>query len=120
MLILISLSLSPFDSLVTLTARATARPCRGGFPGGLDPVGHRGARDGRVHLGSSAVANRELGVELDPTQAERARAIIAEWPSRTVDHDDLDQLLEDSGSLTRNTLRKREEELTAASGPAPA
>ncbi|WP_170297351.1 hypothetical protein, partial [Georgenia thermotolerans] len=66
-------------------------------------------------LGSSAGANRELGVELDPAQAEQARAVILAWPARVIGHRDLDELLEESRRLTRTSVRGQEHELDAAS-----
>lgn len=66
-------------------------------------------------LGSSAMANRELGVELDPAQTEQARTTILAWPSQIVGHHDLDRLLDESRSLTRTTPRAQHQELDADS-----
>lgn len=66
-------------------------------------------------LGSSANPNRELGIELDPDRVEQARKVISSWPSRLVNHNDLDQLLEESRRLTRTSTRGQDAELDAAS-----
>lgn len=54
-------------------------------------------------LGSSAKANRELGVELDEHQLSHALETIRSWPARLVTVADLDDLLEKSKGLTRMT-----------------
>lgn len=66
-------------------------------------------------LGSSAHPNRELGVELLADQVEQARAVIAGWPSRLVDLNDLNELMEAAKQLTRPIERGQEGDLDAAS-----
>lgn len=68
-------------------------------------------------LGSAAIANRELGVELTPTQAKEARAAVLAWPARDISDSELNRLLEEAQSLTRPYDRKQssEEELDASS-----
>lgn len=66
-------------------------------------------------LGSSAVANRELSVELDADDVERARTVVRDWPATVVNHADLAQLLEQSRRLTKTSSRMKERKLDAVS-----
>lgn len=56
-------------------------------------------------LGSSAVPNFELSIELDSDQVAQAKQIIDSWPARSVGYEDLEDLL------------KRAERLTSAARP---
>lgn len=66
-------------------------------------------------LGSSASPNRELGVELDPEQAQKALDEIAGWPARIVSLENLNQLEKDARSLTRASPQLQESPLDAGS-----
>lgn len=59
-------------------------------------------------LGSSARPNRELDVELDPSQIAEAREAIESWPYRSVERDDLNKLIEQSRALTKTTQEQRD------------
>lgn len=66
-------------------------------------------------LGSSANPNFELGVELDSRHLQHALEVIATWPSRSVDSNDLDQLIADSPRLTRTPERAQDVGLDSSS-----
>lgn len=66
-------------------------------------------------LGSSANPNFELGVELDFKHLQHALEVIATWPSRRVDSDDLDQLIADAPRLTQSSERAQDAELDSSS-----
>ena len=63
-------------------------------------------------VGSSAAANRELGVELDAEQLANAVQTIKSWPARLVSSADLDDLQAKSKALTR-TVRDDADALDA-------
>ncbi|WP_284991656.1 hypothetical protein [Arthrobacter sp. efr-133-TYG-120] len=61
-------------------------------------------------LGSSVNANRELGVELDRDQLEKARTMVSAWPSRSVSKSDLDDLAEQAKKLPKPAPRVRKQD----------